>query len=385
MKRALNSLAFVSFSGALFMRSFDPIIPDIAEGLRVLPSTAALMSSAFALPYAMVQPPLGVLADMFNKPRLMLGCLALLAAATLAGALAGNFEFLVATRIVAGIGSGGLVPIAFAIVGDLVPVQDRQVAMGRILFALMSGNLLGALGAGVITDLMGWRAVFVVLTALGIVILVVAYFGLRGIGAAGGRFDLSHAMPNYRSIFANPLAKFCFIAVTVEALFMYGLFPHMASLLQAAGETRASIAGIVISGFGIGGAIYGLSVAKLLNRLGERNMMRLGGLAMGGCIAFVALQAPWPAQFIEFILLGLGFYMLHAVVQIYASELSPVARGSAMALHSCFFFLGQAIGPVFYKYGFAYAGVTPVLLFAGVVLMLNGLMSAHYLRRPSSG
>ena len=273
MNRALNSLAFISFSGAIFMRSFDPIIPDIADGLHVLPSTAALLSTAFALPYALIQPPLGALADMFNKPRLILGCLLVLSIATLAGAMADSFEFLTATRIIAGIGSGGLVPIAFALVGDLVPVQDRQVAMGRILVALMSGNLLGALGAGVITDLFGWRAVFVALTVLGLVILVAAYVGLRGVGTKGGRFDMAQTATNYRTIFANPLAKFCFIAVTLEAIFMYGLFPHMAALLQAAGETRASIAGVVLTGFGIGGALYALRVAWLLDRFGEQGMI----------------------------------------------------------------------------------------------------------------
>ena len=40
--------------------------------------------------------------------------------------------------------------------------------------------------------------------------------------------------------------------------------------------------------------------------------------------------------------------MLHGVIQIYASELAPKARGSAMAMHSASFFFGNAIGPVVY-------------------------------------
>lgn len=384
MNRVLTVLAFISFSGAMFMRSFDPIIPDIAEGLHVLPSTAALLSTAFALPFAFVQPLLGVLSDMFNKPRLMLICLTLLSVATFVGSLVDSFDLLLITRMVAGIGAGGLVPIAFAFVGDLVPVEQRQVAMGRILFAIMSGNLLGASCAGVIADLFDWRAVFETMSVLGFVVLAVAFFGLRGLGRKGGRFDFSQALPNYRAIFRNPLAKFCFITVVIEAMFMYGLFPHLASLLQDVGDARASIAGIIIAGFGVGGAVYGLRVAWLLQRFGERWMMRIGGVFMGACIAFVGLRAPWPVQVADFVVLGLAFYMLHAVVQIYASELSPVARGSAMALHSFFFFFGQAIGPVFYKYGFAHIGVAPVLLFAGVMLALTGLMCGRFLRHETS-
>jgi len=381
MTRILNLLAFVVFSGSLFVRSFDPIIPQIAGGLGVTPETAALLTTAFSLPYALIQPVLGALGDMFNKVRLMLICLSALAAATLAGAFAPNLELLAASRMLAGLAAGGLVPISFAVVGDLVPVQERQVALGRILFAVMMGNLLGATGAGIIADLFGWRAVFVAMAVLAFLILAVAARGLYGVGAHGKGFDLSTIGPNYRAIFGNPLAKICFGAVIVEAVFMYGIFPHMASLLHAGGEMRASIAGIVIGGFGIGGIVYSLRVAWFLDRLGETWMMRIGGCIMGACIALLALRAPWPVDFADFCWLGLGFFMLHAVIQIYASELAPAARGSAMSLHAFFYFLGQAAGPAIYTLGFATIGVTAILVIGGVMLAATGLVCAHYLRR----
>jgi predicted MFS family arabinose efflux permease len=381
MTRVLNLLALVVFSSALFTRSVDPIVPQIAAALDVEPQTAALLSTAFALPYALVQPLLGALADMLNKTRLMLVCLALLAAATFIGAWVQNFELLVVTRMVAGLGAGGLVPIAFAIVGDLVPVGERQVVMGRILFAVMTGNLLGATSAGVVADLFGWRAVFVAMAALGFIVLTAGTAGFRSLDAARGRFDLSTIGPNYRAIFSNPLAKICFGAVALEATFMYGIFPHIASLLRASGEPRASIAGIVISGFGIGGIIYTLRVAFLLERLGEKWMMRIGGCVMGLCIALLAWRAPWQADFADFIVLGFGFFMLHAVIQIYASELAPGARGTAMALHSFFYFLGLAAGPAVYNLGFATIGASAILMLAGALLAANGFVCARYLRR----
>jgi predicted MFS family arabinose efflux permease len=163
---------------------------------------------------------------------------------------------------------------------------------------------------------------------------------------------------------------------------MYGVFPHIATMMHSAGETRASIAGIVIAGFGIGGALYGVMVSRLLALLGETNMMRIGGTVMGFCLLVIALRAWWPVEFANFALLGFGFYMLHAVIQIYASELAPAARGSAMALHSFFFFLGQAVGPIVYGAGLATIGITPVLLLGTVVLTIVGFVCAHFLRRP---
>src|SRR5579863_10708361 len=55
-------------------------------------------------------------------------------------------------------------------------------------------------------------------------------------------------------------------------------------------------------------------------------------------------------------LIGFGFYMLHGCIQVQATEIAPDARGAAVSFH-CFFFLGQAIGPVGYGQGLAHAGV----------------------------
>ncbi len=383
MTRTLNLIAFVVFASALFMRSTDPVIPQIAVGLNVEPATAALLSTAYTLPYALVQPLLGALADMFSKARLMLLSLFILVAATLVCGLAPSFEILSAARVVAGLAAGGVIPISFALVGDKIPIADRQVAMGRLLFAIMTGNLLGATLAGVVSDLVGWRGVFFAIGGFGAVALAAAVPGFRKFTEATRRFDLSTLVPNYLAIFRNPLAKICFGAVFLEAVFMYGCFPYIATMLQQAGETRASIAGVVIAGFGIGGAFYGVTVSRLLPWLGETRMMRIGGLALGFCMVVIAARAPWPVEFANFALLGFGFYMLHAVIQIYASELAPAARGSAMALHSFFFFLGQAAGPVVYGAGLTTIGLSPVLVSGGAVLLGVGLVCAHYLRRPS--
>jgi Arabinose efflux permease len=384
MRRTLNLIAFVVFASSLFMRSTDPVIPKIAQGLGVEPATAALLSTAFTLPYALIQPVLGALADMFSKARLMLLCLLILTAATLVCGFAPSFEVLVAGRVVAGLAAGGVVPIAFALVGDKIPFAERQVAMGRLLFAIMTGNLLGSTCAGVVGDLVGWRGVFFATGMFGAVVLALAVPGFRGFTEVTGRVDLSTLLPNYWAFFRNPLAKICFGAVFFEAVFMYGMFPYIATMLHDAGETRASIAGVVIAGFGIGGALYGVFVARLLAGLGEQRMMRLGGSLMGLCLLVIAARAPWPVEFLNFALLGFGFYMLHAVIQIYASELVPAARGSAMALHSFFFFLGQAVGPVVYGAGLSSdIGIRPVLVVGAFVLVGVGFTCAQWLRRPS--
>jgi predicted MFS family arabinose efflux permease len=380
MTRELNLMAFVVFVTTLFMRTVDPIIPQIAVGLGVAATTAALLSSGFTLPYALIQPLLGALADMLSKTRLIIVCMVALSAITIVAGFATSFEVMMACRVLAGIAAGGVFPIALAITGDRVPVKHRQVAIGRILFAAMSGNLLGASGAGIIADLIGWRSVFFVTAALGLFALAVAIPSFRGMQEQPGRFDWSTFIPNYRSVLRNPLAKYCFGAVFMEAIFMFGVFPYMATLLHAEGVTQASIAGIVIAGFGVGGIGYTMTVSWLISRIGPSRLMAAGGMIMACCLVVISLRVPWPVEFVNFMVLGFGFYTLHGCIQVFVTELAPAARGSAMAGHSAFFFLGQAIGPVIYGIGLQSIGITPVLLTGAVVLTITGWICALRLR-----
>jgi predicted MFS family arabinose efflux permease len=385
MNRELAVIALIVFVTSLFTRSVDPVVPLIADGLAVQVGTAALLSTAFALPYALIQPVLGALGDMMSKTRLMSISLVILVLSAGVSATAPNFTVLLLSRIAAGLASGGIFPISLATAGDRVPVAKRQVAISRLLAATMTGNLMGASLAGIVGDLAGWRAVFVVVGLLGLIVTIAALIGFRSVPKdkpAG--FDLSTVGPNYRAIFANPNAKICFGAVFVESLVVFGIFPYVAAFLSEAGETRASIAGLVLAGFGIGAVIYSLFVRVLLDALGERRLMLGGGLIMAAFCLILSLRLPWPLEFANFLMLGFGFYWLHGSIQVYATELAPQARGSAMALHSMAFFLGQAAGPVIYGLGLATIGRTPLLIAGALIIALVGYVCSRKLKRHTA-
>src|SRR5436305_9121441 len=172
-------LSLIGFITALASRATDPIIPPIAHDIQVDPNAVALLSTAFALPFALVQPVLGPVGDMIGKVRVMIACLAVTILAMVASGLAQNFTVLLIARVVAGAAAGGIFPVGIAVIGDLVPVKERQVAIGRWLTAVITGNLLGSSLAGVVGDLVGWRGVFFVITVLGVIAPGVALFTLR--------------------------------------------------------------------------------------------------------------------------------------------------------------------------------------------------------------
>jgi predicted MFS family arabinose efflux permease len=324
---------------------------------------------------------LGAAADLFGKARLMVVCLVLLGVANILGAMATSFWLLFASRILAGIGSGGVFPVALSLTSDLVGPDKRQIAIGRTLMGSMTGNLLGASVSGLIGDFMGWRGVLAILGVLVIVASVAVLMGFRGAALTRPpKTNFAALRHGYRTIFANPNA-FCYVAVFVEGCCVLGLFPYIASFLFDLGETSLSIAGVVIAGFAVGGLVYTLTVSRFLPRIGVKGMMIVGAALVGLQLMAVATGPGWKLQTLSLIFMGWGFYMIHGCLQVFASELSVEARATALSLHSFFFFMGQTIGPIAYGFGILHAGKVPTLLIAASVIISLGFVCARLLRQ----
>jgi predicted MFS family arabinose efflux permease len=379
---ALDIIALATFSASLSARALDPVLPHVAKDFGVSIATAASFAAVFAFTFAVVQPLIGAAADLFGKARLMIGCLVLLGLANILGALSTSFPLLFATRILAGIGSGGVFPVALGLTSDLVGPEKRQVAIGRTLAGAMTGNLLGASASGLIGDFLGWRGVLAVLGGLVVLASVAVAAGFRGTALVHPpRTTLSALKQGYWTIFTNPNARVCYSAVFIEGCCVLGLFPFIAAFLFDLGETSLSIAGIVIAGFAVGGLFYTLTVSRFLPRLGVKGMMISGATLVGLQLIATAFGPGWKFEFASLLMMGWGFYMIHGCLQVFASELSVDARATALSLHSFFFFMGQTIGPIAYGFGIQHAGKGPTLLAAAAVMIALGFVCARLLRK----
>lgn len=177
MPPVLYLIALASFAANLSVRAVDPVLPHIADDLSVSIAHAAGLSAALAFTFAIVQPIIGAVADLFGKARVMIACLALLGLGSILGAFTTSFPMLLLTRILCGIGAGGVFPVTLSLTSDLVPVNERQVAISRVLAGAMIGNVLGSTLGGVVGDLFGWRGVLAMLGVLTVIASVAVGIG----------------------------------------------------------------------------------------------------------------------------------------------------------------------------------------------------------------
>ena len=370
-------LSLAGFSSSLAVRALDPLVPQLARDLATDAGTVALLASAFAFPCALGQPVLGPLGDAFGKARTIKICLALLTLGSIAASFAPTIEVLFAARILTGFAAGGIVPLCFAMIGDRFAMQERQVALSRVLSAILAGQLAGAIGAGLIASATSWRVVLVVFSVASLVALAAAWRGMKPLPHAQRKpFTIERVVGNYGVVLANPRAIVCYASVFVEGIAIFGILPFLAVMLEADGAGSIQEAGFIISGMAAGGILYTLTVREMLYRISIYTLIRLGGIVCAIGLAALAAFHAWPPKLIAFVLVGFGFYMIHNSIQTQVTELAPEARGASVALHAFCFFLGQAMGPIFYRHGLAHLGATTTVAISALIMLLLGFATA---------
>jgi predicted MFS family arabinose efflux permease len=278
MRSVFLVFSVCAFASGFALRIIDPLIVPIAQRFAVTPAIAAMLSTAYALPYAIAQPFLGALGDRFGKLRCMQICIAGLAVTQSLGIFAPTFELLLASRVASGIFAGGLIPLVLAGLGDAYDMEDRQVMIGRMLFAIITGQMLGSTVSGFANDAFGWRSALAIAALAATGAAALAWVAVPRSTLAGA--PATPATPSFRALYAhvfdNPKAVWLYTAVVLEGALVFGLFPYVGQLLiERTGSSVAAApvqAGLVLGAFGIGGLAYAFFVRRFIAWLGVRRM-----------------------------------------------------------------------------------------------------------------
>ncbi|MFD0686939.1 MFS transporter [Actinomadura fibrosa] len=153
-------VALLAFLGvmaySLAMAVVTPALPQIQRGLGTTPAGAAWALTAMTLSAAVATPVVGRLGDLYGPRRVLLAVLAVATAGMVVAACAATLPVMLAGRAVGGIG-GGVFPLAYTIIRDVVPAERRASAVGLMSSMLGLGGAVSWCLAGPVIDLLGWR------------------------------------------------------------------------------------------------------------------------------------------------------------------------------------------------------------------------------------
>ena len=167
-----STLLTVFFSETMLL----PAIPEIIEDFNIPYGTAAWIFSAYLIVAAVMTPVAGRLSDLYGKKKVLLTLLIIYIAGLTAGGFADNISFLLATRIIQGVGLSA-VPAAFSLLRDTFPPAKLATAIGVFGSAYSAGSVVGLLAGASIIQNFGWHATFLAIVPFSaLVTLMIAKF-----------------------------------------------------------------------------------------------------------------------------------------------------------------------------------------------------------------
>lgn len=138
--------------------------------------------TAYLLAVGIAQPPTGWLADRFGRKRLFIASLALFAGGSLFAALSPSLGWLVASRVIQGLGGGALAPVGMAMIYELFPADRRGTALGIWGVAAMAAPAFGPVIGGYLVTNVSWHWLFLINVPIGALAIVMAVRLLRDTG-----------------------------------------------------------------------------------------------------------------------------------------------------------------------------------------------------------
>lgn len=148
-------------------------LPSLTTDLSITPSTAQWLTAAFLLTMAVVIPVTGFLLQRFNTKPLFITALSLFSAGTLIAAVSPGFDLLVVARVVQASGTAIMFPLLMTTVMTLVPPATRGQMMGNISIVISVAPAIGPTISGVVLQFLSWRWMFIIVLPIALVCLFV--------------------------------------------------------------------------------------------------------------------------------------------------------------------------------------------------------------------
>ncbi|MFB6170292.1 MAG: MFS transporter [Haloarculaceae archaeon] len=370
----------VALGGGLLAVNFGrqaipPLLPAIVADLGITPSQAGFALTAFAGAFAAVQYLSGQVADELSRKTVLVGSLSVVTVGLLALSAVSSYPMLVASTTVVGLGSGGYLISMRVSLSDLF-VERRGEALGLNTAAGQLGNVMAAGLAAAALALATWRAAFLPV-ALIVVVVAVALHVWGHDAYAVGRVDLE-LRETVRRILATRRIRWLLLAYTLVIFTWQGVVGFLPTVLQAEKGLSPTLAS---GGFALLFAV-GMVVQPVSGRLSDRfsrtavagSALVVGALGVGLLVLTTSLA-----------LLGIGIAMLAAgmmtfppVVQAYLLDVFPDSSvGGDFGAFRTMYKLLASLGPTYVgvvaeraSYGVAFAGFGGCLLAGAVILLV---------------
>lgn len=368
MPMALLALAVAAFGIGTTEFVMMGLLPIVAEDMDTSVPTAGYLVSAYAIGVVLGAPLLTAAGVRTPRKRMLIWLMALFTVGNLASALAPGFGTLLAGRVLAGLPHGAFFGVGAVVAARLVAPHRQARAVATMFLGLTVANIFGVPAGTALGQQFGWRATFLVVTAIGLVAMValgalVPRLPREGGGGLGGEI---RALGNRQVVLGLLTAVFGFAGV-------FAVYSYLAKMVtEVTGLADGSVT-FVLALFGIGMTLGALAAGPLTDRALRPTLYgALGTLSVVLVLFHFTVHITWLAL-VTVTLIGAVGFMTTTPLQLLVMNKAQSAPTLASASNHSAFNLANAagawLGGVAITAGWGWTSPTLV----GAVLALVGL------------
>ncbi len=353
----LLGMLLAALDGTIVATALPTVVADLGDaGHQSWVVTSYLLASTVATAV------MGKFGDLFGRRAVFMTCIVIFAAGSLLCGMAGSMAVLVGARAIQGLGSGGLMVTATALIGEIIPMRERGRYQGMLGAVFGVTTVIGPLLGGLFTDHLGWRWAFYINLPISVVVIVVAagaipalakatrpvidYWGivLIGLGASALTLATSWGGTTYPwsspmiiglfvgsvaaivlfvwvesrvsepilppRLFRDPVFTICCVLSFVVGFAMLGVMTYLPTFMQFVNGVSATASGLRTLPMVAGMLITSTGTGILVGRTGKYKRYPVAGTATMA-IALVLLSrmdnsTPFILQSLYLLILGIG-------------------------------------------------------------------------------
>lgn len=341
----LWALGFGGFLVNADNRAIAPMLPAIAAALHTTASDAALLVTAYSIPYGLFQLIYGPLADRIGKVNTILVSLSLFAFGTVMCGAVHTFSWLMVLRILTGVFAAGIIPTTLAQIGDRVPLKERPRAIAFFMSLATSGQALGIVIGGLVAQFFSYRILFLLL-GFGALPTLLGLIRQRKKEGSARPADTLALKLRYATLIRNRRAWLIYGLVLTEGFVFFGGFTFLGVYGVTVLHLSYLVIGLLTATYSLGAFVGSRTITRVIQKVGITRMAVLGSSLMTIGFGLVWAVTNITALTAGFVVLGFGFSYCHSTLQTYATDLLPGGRATAVSVFAFSLFLGSGLGPM---------------------------------------
>lgn len=363
---------------------YGAVIPSLLHepGWHLTPAGAGLIGSFALVGMLIGATTVGTLTDTLGRRRMLIGCLVWFSVMTGLCATATSPEVFGLFRFLAGLGLGGVLPTASALVGEYSHPKTRNLVFATLFSGFPLGGIIAALTGIFVLPRFAWQVMFLVGLLPLLLVLPLAIrslpesiaflraqgrhaeadtiadrWSITSEGAQQGVPTPKEQIPSgtgagsmspVRALFSRSyvVATACFLAMTCLCLFMiYGFNTWLPEIMRRAGYSAGSSLGFLLV-FNIGAVVGTLIISLAADRFGSKPIITTTYLVSSVAVILLSLRLPTTVLYAAVALGGVGAMGTQSFVLAYVSKHYPARVGAtAMGWTLGFGRLGSMLAP----------------------------------------